>query len=149
MKSLDRIQVEKIEAELLAGDSVSEIATRHSLPQHKVYTIRTRLKKAGQWADNRGSADIEPEEPEEPLLFGGEPCHTLTLEVPVSRMDWILGNVSLDDAIAVLLGLDEDTKRWAIELVIQRRLQKLVESPANEETFNPEAIWRTTPAGAA
>ena len=55
--------------------------------------------------------------------------YSLALNIPKDRIDYLIGGFTLDDAIAVLLDLDEDGKAWAVQFVVQRRLLKVVDPP--------------------
>jgi hypothetical protein len=153
MAKFDPKLTDSIEKEILAGDNATVIAARYEIPKHRVWTIRTQMKArgialplVGQDRTGCGPAAQQEETGDEAQDGDHYKCQ---LEVPADRLDWIIGNFTLDEALAVLLDLEPASKGWAIEFVLQRRLERIIESPATDEALgDPLApLWRTTPAG--
>jgi hypothetical protein len=146
MPKLDEKLIEKIKTALIAGVSSSEVALAQDVSNSAVYLIKKRLREAGALGAGDGTGAAAETEPgsAEPLRFNGEDCYKAEVYIPISRLDWVLGNVTLDEAIAVLLSLDDPAKANAIEFLINRRFEQLLESPASAD---PIALWRTTPEG--
>lgn len=90
----------------------------------------------------RGPKPKQQSEPEleQPPIFAGDPdCFHLNTWVPVDRLDWIIGNLSHDDAIEALLNLSPPDKALALEFLIQRTIKRLVEPPSAGEMHSLSA----------
>jgi hypothetical protein len=66
---------------------------------------------------------------EQPDATAPDNCWTLHTFVPEDRLDWLIGNLSHDDAIAALLSLDDQAKADAYQFVIQRKINSMIEPP--------------------
>lgn len=64
---------------------------------------------------------------------GLEPrVYPVEIEIPVDRLDWLIGNLTHDDAIAALLQFDDDIKLAAMKFLIQRRVDELSLGPIHD-----------------
>jgi hypothetical protein len=76
--------------------------------------------------------------------------YPVEIEIPVDRLDWMIGNLTLDNAIAALLQFDDEVKIAAMKFLIQRRVDELAygsddglaSQPPNPNN-HPEVPWQS------
>lgn len=115
------------EAEVIAdferGLPLSLICSKHHIGYNRAVALRARAQEA---------PDTEEATPQ-PIYAGDPDCFHLDIYVPCDRVDWLIGNLSHDEAIRALLSLPASDKAQVLENLYQDHIKARVEAPSVEK----------------
>jgi hypothetical protein len=116
------------EAEVIAdferGLPLSLICSKHHIGYNRAVALRARVQEA---------PGAEESTPPPPIYDGDPDCFHLDIYVPCDRVDWLIGNLSHDEAIRGLLSLPASDKAQVLENLYQDHVKARVEAPSTEK----------------
>lgn len=132
-------------ARLEAGFTAKQVAKEFGVSIGRIEKIQAQVA-AGAWIATPELAAETTDLPNEPDPTDDAPdCWEVTLQVDMDKLDYLIGQFSLDDAIAAILQLPGVDKANIYAFVIQRRLNLLIDPPTGYLESLADSIARFNP----